>query len=78
MMDLKGAIKIADFGCAVEEKNRVEGKFSIEGFSRWYKAPEILFGSRTYDSGVDIWSIGCIYAEFFIGTPLFKGINDLD
>ena len=39
----------------------------------WYRAPEILLGSKTYSTPVDIWSIGCIYAEMLNHKPLFPG-----
>jgi len=41
--------------------------------TRWYRAPEIILGSNTYSFAVDVWSIGCIYAEMILGTPLFDG-----
>jgi cyclin-dependent kinase len=40
----------------------------------WYRAPEILLDSRHYSTGVDIWSIGCIFAEMAMNAPLFAGI----
>ncbi len=51
---------------------------SVDVGTRWYKAPEILYGSRNYDQSVDIWSAGCILAELLDTTPLFTGSNDLD
>lgn len=45
---------------------------------RWYKAPEILFGNKYYTEKVDIWSMGCIFAELLDHTPLFPGVNDID
>ena len=51
---------------------------SVDVGTKWYKAPEILYGARTYNSSVDIWSAGCILAELLDTTPLFTGFNDLD
>ena len=51
---------------------------SVDVGTRWYKAPDILYGARKYDSSVDIWSAGCILAELLDTTPLFTGFNDLD
>ena len=51
---------------------------SVDVGTRWYKAHEILYGARHYDSSVDIWSAGCILAELLDTTPLFTGFNDLD
>jgi len=85
-------IKLADFGQArifidnkiqttTEEKPKIipsSQQFSLEVGTRWYKAPEILYGSREYAQKVDIWSLGCILAELLDHTPLFTGANDID
>jgi serine/threonine protein kinase len=39
----------------------------------WYRAPEILLGQKRYTSAVDIWAVGCIFAETFLKRPLFLG-----
>lgn len=39
----------------------------------WYRAPEILLGAKTYSTPVDVWSIGCIFAEMINQKPLFQG-----
>ena len=39
----------------------------------WYRAPDVLMGSRTYGTSIDIWSCGCIFAEMISGVPLFRG-----
>lgn len=47
--------------------------------TRWYRAPELLYGSRYYDHKVDMWGVGCIFAEILNGGyPLFPGENDID
>jgi serine/threonine protein kinase len=46
--------------------------------TRWYRAPELLYGSRTYDVGVDLWAIGCVFGEMLNKSPLFPGENDID
>lgn len=51
---------------------------SVDVGTKWYKAPEILYGARSYDSSIDIWSAGCIFAELLDTTPIFTGQNDLD
>ena len=38
---------------------------------RWYRAPELLYGARKYDEGVDLWAVGCIYGELINNSPLF-------
>ena len=46
--------------------------------TRWYRAPEILVGSLTYSTAVDLWSLGCIFGEMLGGKPLFPGQNTLN
>jgi len=75
-----GTVKLADFGLARSfrippNKNRL---FSHQVATRWYRAPELLFGSRTYDEKVDIWAVGVIIAELLQGYPVFPGENDID
>eukprot|EP01083_Nonionella_stella_P160363 524141_1 len=52
-----------------------EGNYESYVCSRYYRAPELIFGSAYYDCKVDIWSIGCVLCEMFLGTVLFDG-ND--
>lgn len=44
----------------------------------WYRAPEILLGSKIYATPVDIWSVGCIFAEMVTSHPLFPGDSEID
>ncbi|KAJ8926019.1 hypothetical protein NQ315_009874 [Exocentrus adspersus] len=74
----KGILKIADFGLAriyVNEKQRV---YSHQVATRWYRAPELLYGSRSYTPSVDMWSVGCILGEMINGQPLFPGETDIE
>lgn len=43
----------------------------------WYRAPEILLGVKRYSQSVDIWSLGCIFAELALSRPLFKGDSEI-
>jgi serine/threonine protein kinase len=45
---------------------------------RWYRPPELLFGSRYYSSAVDIWSVGTILAELMLRIPYLPGESDMD
>lgn len=47
-------------------------------FYRWYRPPELLFGSRYYSSAVDIWSVGTILAELMLRIPYLPGETDMD
>jgi len=72
-----GRIKIADFGLArfFGSPNR---QYTHQVVTRWYRAPELLYGSRAYGTGIDIWAIGCIVAELLLQKPIFPGEADLD
>jgi cyclin-dependent kinase len=45
----------------------------------WYRAPEVLLGSKQYSTGIDMWSVGCILAEMVKqGEPIFPGDSEID
>nr|QYW07096.1 F-type cyclin-dependent kinase [Dimocarpus longan] len=46
--------------------------------TRWFKSPELLYGSTSYGLEIDLWSLGCIFVELFTLEPLFAGISDID
>nr|GEZ33707.1 shaggy-related protein kinase eta-like [Tanacetum cinerariifolium] len=46
--------------------------------SRFYRAPELIFGATEYTTSIDIWSAGCILAELLLGQPLYPGENAMD
>jgi glycogen synthase kinase 3 beta len=46
--------------------------------SRYYRAPELVFGSTNYTTAIDIWSTGCVMAELMLGQPLFPGESSVD
>ncbi|XP_047091998.1 putative cyclin-dependent kinase F-2 isoform X3 [Lolium rigidum] len=52
--------------------------FTQEVVTLWYKAPEILLGARQYSTPVDVWSVGCIFAEMVKQKPLFPGDSEID
>ena len=64
-------IKVIDFGSACHESSHVYTYIQ----SRFYRSPEILLG-LPYTSAIDMWSLGCIVAELFIGIPLFPGSSE--
>ena len=69
-------IKIGDLGLAREIRSRPPYTEYVS--TRWYRAPEILLHSTNYNSPVDIFAMGCIMAELFVGTPLFTGSSEID
>ncbi|KAI4331104.1 hypothetical protein MLD38_029327 [Melastoma candidum] len=69
-------IKLCDFGSA---KVLVKGEANISYIcSRYYRAPELIFGATEYTTLIDIWSAGCVLAELLLGQPLFPGENAVD
>lgn len=46
--------------------------------SRYYRAPELIFGATDYTSNIDIWSAGCVLAELLLGQPIFPGDSGVD
>lgn len=72
-----GQLKIADFGLARALGNPNED-LSSNVVTRWYRAPELLFGARHYTGAIDIWSIGIIFAELMLRIPYLAGKDDVD
>ena len=70
-------LKLADFGLARAFGIPVRA-YTHEVVTLWYRAPEILLGVRHYSTPVDVWSIGCIFAEMINGKPLFPGDSEID
>ncbi|KAL1676420.1 kinase-like domain-containing protein [Schizophyllum commune] len=78
LIDSSDNLKLADFGLA-----RAFGipmrTYTHEVVTLWYRAPEVLLGSRHYSTGIDMWSVGCIFAEMAMqGAPLFPGDSEID
>ncbi|KAL8202519.1 UNVERIFIED_CONTAM: Glycogen synthase kinase-3 alpha [Gekko kuhli] len=46
--------------------------------SRYYRAPELIFGATDYTSSIDVWSAGCVLAELLLGQPIFPGDSGVD
>ncbi|XP_045796823.1 glycogen synthase kinase-3 homolog MsK-3 isoform X2 [Trifolium pratense] len=69
-------LKICDFGSA---KVLVKGEPNISYIcSRYYRAPELIFGATEYTTAIDIWSAGCVLGELLLGQPLFPGESGVD
>ncbi|CAG8626807.1 1942_t:CDS:2, partial [Scutellospora calospora] len=73
LIGLDGNLKLADFGLARDFSNSI-GVLTHEVVTLWYRPPELLLGARYYSTGVDMWSVGCIFAEMMSSYALFRGI----
>ncbi|KAH9498192.1 Cyclin-dependent kinase 2 [Bulinus truncatus] len=77
LIDMQGNIKLADFGLARAFGVPVR-TYTHEVVTLWYRAPEILLGSRFYSTPVDVWSLGCIFVEMVRRQALFPGDSEID
>jgi cyclin-dependent kinase-like len=77
LVNKTGLLKVCDFGFARSTLPNQSALYTDYVSTRWYRSPELLVGDANYDKTVDIWAIGCIYAEMFNGMPLFPGDSDL-
>jgi len=77
LIDSQLRMKLADFGLARAFIVPMP-KYTHEVVTVWYRAPEILLGSSLYSLGVDMWAVGCVFAEMATGQPLFAGDSEID
>ena len=69
-------MKICDLGLA--RGFDVSDNLTEYVVTRWYRAPEVILNASHYSKSIDIWSVGCIFAELFGRSPLFPGEDYLD
>ncbi|KIJ68277.1 hypothetical protein HYDPIDRAFT_81366 [Hydnomerulius pinastri MD-312] len=79
LMNNRGTIKVADFGLA----RRYGDPVGVGGLTQlvvtlWYRAPEILLGATKYSTAIDMWSVGCIFAELLLKEPLFQAKGEIE
>ena len=69
-------LKLWDFGSA----QLINSKAALNPYiwTRWYRAPECLLGSKQYNEAIDIFAWGCIFIEFYLKTPIFTGSTSFD
>mmetsp|Transcript_8962 Transcript_8962/g.14884 ORF Transcript_8962/g.14884 Transcript_8962/m.14884 type:complete len:393 (-) Transcript_8962:263-1441(-) len=72
LVSKRGDVKLADFGLARAQCNPISN-FSADVVTLWYRPPEALLGATHYSTSLDMWSVGCIFAEMVRGRPLFPG-----
>jgi len=69
-------LKVCDFGSA---KRLTKGEVNVSYIcSRYYRAPELIFGATDYSQAIDVWSVGAVIAELILGQPLFPGDSGVD
>lgn len=88
LIDNRGILQIADFGLArkYDEPPPVPGggggvanrDYTQCVVTRWYRPPELLLGERKYTTAIDLWGVGCVFAEMYKGKPILPGQSDLD
>ncbi|EKX35058.1 hypothetical protein GUITHDRAFT_118712 [Guillardia theta CCMP2712] len=77
LLDNKGCLKVCDFGLARKYHDPVKA-MTPEVVTLWYRAPELLYGEKHYSIAIDMWSVGCIFAELVLKEPLLRGKTEQD
>ncbi|XP_050388160.1 cyclin-dependent kinase C-1-like [Argentina anserina] len=78
LLDNEGKLKLADFGLAKSFATNHEGQLTNRVITLWYRPPELLLGATKYGPAVDMWSVGCIFAELLNGAPILQGRTEPD
>jgi mitogen-activated protein kinase 15 len=76
-------VKLADFGLArslVTLQGEQQRRPILTDYiaTRWYRPPEIVFGTTHYTKAVDMWALGCLVGELLTGKPLFPGSSTVN
>ncbi|XP_045789930.1 protein IMPAIRED IN BABA-INDUCED STERILITY 1-like isoform X2 [Trifolium pratense] len=77
LVNNEGILKVADFGLANVCSYGNKQPLTSRVVTLWYRPPELLFGSTDYGPSVDIWSVGCVFAELLVGKPILKGRTEV-
>eukprot|EP00253_Pinus_taeda_P016678 PITA_16678 len=77
LIDNNGILKLADFGLARSFCSDQNGNLTNRVITLWYRSPELLLSSTKYGPAVDVWSVGCIFAELLYGKPILPGKNEV-
>eukprot|EP00357_Protocruzia_adherens_P011629 CAMPEP_0114991002 /NCGR_PEP_ID=MMETSP0216-20121206/11117_1 /TAXON_ID=223996 /ORGANISM="Protocruzia adherens, Strain Boccale" /LENGTH=458 /DNA_ID=CAMNT_0002354255 /DNA_START=340 /DNA_END=1714 /DNA_ORIENTATION=- len=77
LLNNRGILKVCDFGLARKYGDPIR-PYTRTVVTLWYRAPELLLGSKTYGPAIDIWSVGCIFAELLLREPFLPGRGELD
>jgi cyclin-dependent kinase 7 len=72
-----GQVKLADFGLARTFADPY-APMTYNVITRWYRPPELFYRARYYSGAVDVWSVGCVFAELVLRVPFMPGNTDVD
>lgn len=77
LVNNEGVMKVADFGLANFCNRGHRQPLTSRVVTLWYRPPELLLGSTDYEASVDLWSVGCVFAELLLGTPILQGRTEV-
>lgn len=78
LVNNEGILKIADFGLANFSNPANNQPLTSRVVTLWYRPPELLLGSTDYEATVDLWSVGCVFAEMFLGKAILQGRTEVE
>ncbi|XP_058080517.1 protein IMPAIRED IN BABA-INDUCED STERILITY 1-like [Magnolia sinica] len=78
LVNNSGILKIADFGLANFFNPGQRQLLTSRVVTLWYRPPELLLGSTDYGASVDLWSVGCVFAEMHLGKPILQGRTEVE
>lgn len=77
LVNNEGILKVADFGLANFTCSGHKQPLTSRVVTLWYRPPELLLGSTDYGPSVDLWSVGCVFAELLVGKPILQGRTEV-
>ncbi|PKA49764.1 putative serine/threonine-protein kinase [Apostasia shenzhenica] len=78
LVNNEGLLKIADFGLANYTHPGHKQPLTSRVVTLWYRPPELLLGSTDYGASIDLWSVGCVFAEMFVKKPILQGRTEVE
>lgn len=80
LLSNEGILKVADFGLANFSNSSGHKKKPLTSrvVTLWYRPPELLLGATDYGASVDLWSVGCVFAELLLGKPILRGRTEVE
>lgn len=77
LLNNEGILKVADFGLAKYSVSGHKQPLTSRVVTLWYRPPELLLGSTDYGPSVDLWSVGCVFAELLVRKPILQGRTEV-